>query len=82
MLCIAVLVRDLERGIDVPSFSPTSGHHLTCYTLPVVEMAFFSNSSVIVSGGIFNLNAVEGDFHINNKDSGMHDSGRSEEHPY
>ena len=45
--------------------------HFTCYTLPVVEMAHFSN--VVIQGGTFN--SAQGDLHINNKDpeSGMHD---------
>ena len=36
--------------------------------LPVVEMAHSSN--VIIQGGTFN--SAQGDFHINNNDSGMH----------
>ena len=60
MLCI-VLIK--ERG--TLSFS----HHLTCYTLPVVEMAHPSN--VLIQGGIFN--SAQGDIHINETDLGMHD---------
>ena len=56
-------------------------HHLTIttrYHSPVLEMAHSSN--VIVYG---TLNAVQGDFHIHNKDSesGVHDF-HSEKHPY
>ena len=72
MLCIAVLI--IERGINASglSFSSTTSLRITCYTLPVVEMAHSSN--VIIHGGTFN--SAQGSFHINNdsdKDLGMHD---------
>ena len=45
--------------------------HLTCYTLPVVEMA---HSSSLIIGSTFN--SAQGDFHIHNtsrdSESGMH----------
>ena len=48
--------------------------YLACYTLPVVvEMAHFQSSNVIIHGGTFNSAQAQGDLHINNKDSGMHD---------
>ena len=55
-------------------FHPSSiflTQHLTCYILPVVEMAHFSNA--IIYGGTFN--SAQGDLHINNRhpESGMHD---------
>jgi hypothetical protein len=65
LLCIVVLIR--ERGNDVLSFT----HHLT-YSLPVIEMAHFSN--VIINDGSFKFNSAQGDLHIHNRDSesGMH----------
>ena len=49
--------------------------HLTCYTLPVVEMLAHS-SNLTIHGGIFNSNSAQGDLHIHNRDSesGMHNS--------
>ena len=44
-------------------------HHLTCYTLPVMEIAHSSNLFFYES----TINSAQGDIHINNKDSGMHD---------
>ena len=58
MLCIAVLSMR-EGQINFLT------HHLNCYTLPVLEMA-----NVIIHGGTFN--SAQGDFHINNKESGMY----------
>ena len=62
MLCIAVLI--IERGINNPSFSLPHLLHL-----PLLGMAHSSN--VIIHGSTFN--SAQGDLHINNKDSGMHD---------
>ena len=62
VLCIALYL--LEESISGCSILLT--HYLTCYTLPVLEMA-----NVIIHGGTFN--SAQGDFHINNlKDSGMY----------
>ena len=55
-------------------------HYLTvtCYTLPVPEMAHFTNT--ILHGNTFT--SVQGDFHINNRESGMRDFRSAQKHPY
>ena len=65
LLCIAVHIKETRNRCSI-----FLTHHLTRYTLhwQVLEMA-----NVNIHGGTFNSLAVQGDFHNNNKDSGMHD---------
>ena len=62
------------------SLSPTTS---TGYHSPVLDMAHSSNSSNVFVNGTLNSLAVQGDFHVHNKDSesGVHDF-HSEERPY
>ena len=54
-------------SINVPT------RHLTCYTLPVVEMGGSHSSNVMIHGST--INSAQRDVHIHNRDSesGMHD---------
>jgi hypothetical protein len=58
MLCMILIIAE---GINISSCSPTTQSPAT---LPVLEMAQFSN--VIIHGTI---NSAQGDLHINNMDS-------------
>ena len=67
---IAVLIKEQNASRHRSSIFLT--HHLTLYTLPVVDMAHFSN--VIFNDGSFKFNSAQGDLHIHNRvtESGMH----------
>ena len=65
----------MHSNVQTPNFDFTS-QHLTCYTIPVEEMAFFNSSSANIHGGTFI--SAQGDVSINNSltrdpEFGMHD---------